>query len=254
MITRILLHGCNGKMGKVISQALDKNDSCIVVAGVDINTKTDFNYPVFATPSECNVDFDVIIDFSTMKALPAIIEYAKVSKRGIVVATTGLTEEYKYLYKALSLEVPVFVSANMSLGINILISLAQKATAILNENFDIEIIEAHHNMKIDAPSGTALMIADAINETVDGRYNYEYDRHASHEPRTKNEIGIHAIRGGTIVGDHTVLFAGSEEVIEITHRAQSRNVFAQGAIAAAKFIAFRSPGLYSMKDLIDSKN
>jgi 4-hydroxy-tetrahydrodipicolinate reductase len=253
MITRILLHGCNGKMGKVISQALEKNDTCLVVAGIDINTRSDFGYPVFSTPGECNADFDVIIDFSTMKALPAIVDFAKSSKKGIVIATTGLTEEYKYLYKALSLEVPVFVSANMSLGINILISLAQKATAILSDNFDIEIIEAHHNMKIDAPSGTALMIADSINETVDGRYNYEYDRHANHEARTKNEIGIHAIRGGTIVGDHTVLFAGSEEVLEITHRAQSRNVFAQGAIAAAKFIAFKEPGLYSMKELIDSK-
>ncbi len=252
METKILMHGCNGRMGKVISQALSGDKNCIVVAGVDVNTEQYFAYPVFSSPEECNVDFDVIIDFSTPKALPSLFVFAGKNKKAIVIATTGLAEEQKESYLILSKSVPVFVSANMSLGINVLISLVKKATLLLHDSFDIEITEAHHNKKVDAPSGTALMIADEINKTVDGKYSYEYDRHLVREPRKESEIGIHAIRGGSIVGDHTVYFAGSEEVLEVTHRARSRNVFAQGAIAAAKFIAFKSPGLYSMEDLVGS--
>jgi len=250
METKILMHGCNGRMGKVISESLAGDNNCIVVAGIDINTEQYFSYPVFSSPENCTVDFDVIIDFSTPKALPALFDFAGKNKKAIVIATTGLTQDQKEHYLALSKSVPVFVSANMSLGINVLISLVKKATSLLHDSFDIEITEAHHNKKIDAPSGTALMIADEINKTVDSKYSYTYDRHSVREPRNESEIGIHAIRGGSIVGDHTVYFAGSEEVLEITHRARSRNVFAQGAIAAAKFVAFKSPGLYSMEDLV----
>ena len=250
METKILMHGCNGRMGKVISEALSDNENCFVVAGIDINTEEYFSYPVFSSPEECNIEFDVIIDFSTPKALPSLFDFAKRKNKAIVIATTGLSTEQKNSYCELSKSVPVFVSANMSLGINVLISLVKKAALLLHENYDIEITEAHHNKKIDAPSGTALMIADEINKSVNEKYTYTYDRHSIREPRRVDEIGIHAIRGGSIVGDHTVYFAGSEEVLEVTHRARSRNVFAQGAIAAAKFIAFKSPGLYSMEDLV----
>lgn len=250
MQTNILMHGCNGRMGKVISEALTDNENCKITAGIDINTAKNFSYPVFSSPEKCDVDFDVIIDFSTPNALPAIFDFALSRKKAIVIATTGLLTEHKESYIELSKSVPVFVSANMSLGINVLISLVKKAASLLHEDYDIEITEAHHNKKIDAPSGTALMIADEINKTVSNKFSYTYDRHNLSQPRKSNEIGIHAIRGGSIVGDHTVFFAGSEEVLEITHRARSRNVFAQGAIAAAKFIAFKPPGIYSMEDLV----
>lgn len=250
MSVKVLLNGCNGRMGRVISEILDNSDNCCVVAGVDIFDKQNFAYPVFTKPDLCNIDFDVIIDFSNPIALPAIIKFAKDKSKPIVIATTGLSDDLKSAYLELSKSVPVFVSANMSLGINMLIELATKAASILYPEFDIELIEAHHNQKLDAPSGTALMIADAINKTCDDVMNYEYDRHQKRAKREKSELGIHAVRGGTIVGDHTVLFAGSQEVIEITHRAQSRDVFARGAIAAAKFVSDKQPGMYSMKELI----
>jgi len=248
--TKILLHGCNGRMGQVISKILDENSSCTVVAGIDLIAKENFSYPVYTKPADCKIDFDVIIDFSNSIALPAILDFAKNSKKPIVIATTGLTEEMKKKYMDFASDIPVFVSANMSLGINMLIMLAQKATSILYPEFDIEIVEAHHNQKLDAPSGTALMIADAINETTGSSLDYVYDRHNVRSKRQNKELGIHSIRGGTIVGDHTVYFAGGEEVLEITHRAQSRDVFARGAISAAKFLTSQAPGLYSMKDLI----
>lgn len=250
MGTSILLHGCNGRMGQVISRILDGNDSCKVVAGIDLKGTQNFAYPVFTRPEDCSVDFDVIIDFSNPAALPSIMQFASQKKKPIVIATTGLSDELKKSCLDLSNQVGVFISANMSLGINMLIQLAQKATSILYPEFDIEILEAHHNQKLDAPSGTALMIADAINETADQVLEYTYNRQEKRAKREKKELGIHSIRGGTIVGDHTVYFAGGEEVLEITHRAQSRDVFARGAIAAAKFVASKGPGVYSMKELI----
>ncbi len=250
MKIRVLLNGCNGKMGHVISQILENSEECSVVAGIDLSNKQSFSYPVFLSPAQCDVESDVIIDFSNPIALPAIIKYSRSKNVPIVISTTGLTDEIKKEYLDLSKTVPVFVSANMSLGINILIELAKKATSILYPEFDIEIVEAHHNQKLDAPSGTALMIADAINETANNKMEYEYNRSAKRSKRQSRELGIHSIRGGTIVGDHTVYFAGQQEVIEITHRAQSREVFARGAIAAAKFLASKAPGLYSMKELI----
>jgi 4-hydroxy-tetrahydrodipicolinate reductase len=250
MKTRILLHGCNGRMGQVISAILEASDTCSVVAGIDLVVKQNFSYPVYAGVSDCHEEFDVIIDFSNPIALPAILAFAQKQMKPVVIATTGFSPQVKEQYLALSGIVPVFVSANMSLGINLLVQLAQKAASVLYPEFDIEIVEAHHNQKLDAPSGTALMIADEINQTLDNAMEYVYDRHDKHEKRNGREIGIHSIRGGSIVGDHTVYFAGSQEVIEITHRAQSREVLARGAVAAAKFLSSQKPGLYSMKDLI----
>lgn len=250
MTTRILLNGCNGRMGQVISRTLADSKELSVVSGIDLMDKQNFSYPVFSNPTDVEIDFDVIIDFSNPSALPAILDFAEKKRKPIVIATTGLTSELKIRYLELSRVVPVFVSANMSLGINMLIELAKKATSILYPEFDLEIIEAHHNQKVDAPSGTALMIADAINDTANGSMEYVYDRHLVRAKREKTELGMHSIRGGSIVGDHTVVFAGAEEVLEITHRAQSRDVFARGAIAAARFLANQTPGLYSMKELI----
>ncbi|MHB1453547.1 MAG: 4-hydroxy-tetrahydrodipicolinate reductase [Saccharofermentanales bacterium] len=253
MSVRILLNGCNGRMGRVISEALKSDPTCTVVAGIDLYGGSPFGYPVFSSPASCDLDFDVIIDFSNPAALPAICEYAQLNSKAVVIATTGLNDAMKALYMDLSRHVPVFVSANMSLGINMLIQLVSQAASVLSGEFDIEILEAHHNQKLDAPSGTALMIADAIRDNADIELEYTYDRHQAHEPRPKSQLGIHSIRGGTIVGDHTVFFAGKEEVLEITHRAQSRNVFAQGAIAAAKYLPGLPAGLYTMKDLIGSR-
>lgn len=250
MALKILLNGCNGRMGREISQLVEEDESCEIVAGIDINNKKHFSFPVFNSPEKCDIPFDVIIDFSVPQALPAIFEYARSKKKGIVIATTGLEQKHKEMYEEISAIVPVFVSANMSLGINVLLSLAKKASAVLGEDFDIEIVESHHNKKIDAPSGTALMIADKINESAGNKYDYRFDRHILNEPRKPNEIGIHAIRGGSIVGEHTVLFAGELETVEITHKAKSRSVFGLGGVAAAKFIADKKPGLYSMEDLV----
>ncbi|MHB1483126.1 MAG: 4-hydroxy-tetrahydrodipicolinate reductase [Saccharofermentanales bacterium] len=252
--TRILLHGCNGRMGQAISRICQESVDLEVTAGVDLVSKKMFDYPVFTDIADTSVDFDVIIDFSNPATggVMAVIDYAAKKDKPVVIATTGLSSEMKDSYIGLSKKVPVFVSANMSIGINMLIQLVKKAASVLSPDFDIEIVEAHHNQKLDAPSGTALMIADAINETLDDSLEYTYDRHSKHAKRSSNEIGIHSIRGGTIVGEHSVYFAGGEEVLEIAHRAQSREVFARGAIAAAKFIVTQKPGLYDMSDLIGS--
>lgn len=249
---RILLHGCNGRMGKAITRICENNEGFEVVAGVDIDPKKLFDYPVFSRISDCNNDFDIIIDFSNPLALHEVLDYADIMAKPVVIATTGLPSEIKEKYLDVSKRVPVFVSANMSIGINMLIQLAKKATSILSPAFDIEIVEAHHNQKLDAPSGTALMIADAINETINHSLEYTYDRHEKRAKRSSSELGIHSIRGGTIVGNHTVYFAGAEEVLEITHRAQSREVFARGAIMAARFLLSKEAGLYDMEDLIGS--
>lgn len=251
MKTRVLLHGCNGRMGQVISAMLEDHDALMVSAGVDLNVKQNFSYPVYSNPVDCREEIDVIIDFSNPIALPSILSFAEKKSIPIVIATTGLSQEVKDHYLSLSKSIPVFVSANMSLGINMLIQLARIAAAKLYPEFDIEIVEAHHNQKLDAPSGTALMIADEINEAAGHAMDYVYDRHTRREKRDAKELGIHSIRGGSIVGDHTVYFAGAQETLEITHRAQSRDVLARGGIAAAKFLVSQKPGLYSMKDLIE---
>lgn len=246
---KIIMHGCNGKMGQVISSIASNDPNTKMVAGIDPNININNPYPVFPSANLCTVDADVIIDFSTAKAINSLLEFAVSKKIPVVICTTGLNNnEIENIHKA-SKEIPILFSANMSLGVNLIIDLAKKATAILsNANFDIEIIEKHHNQKIDAPSGTALAIANAINEN--NEYTYKYDRSLEREKRNKKEIGIHAIRGGTIVGEHSVIYAGQDEIIELKHTAMSKEIFAVGAINGAKFLANKTPGLYTMGDLI----
>ncbi|MHC1750052.1 MAG: 4-hydroxy-tetrahydrodipicolinate reductase [Cellulosilyticaceae bacterium] len=250
---KILMHGCNGKMGQVITRIIKEHPDLEVVAGVDPNLTIPNNFPVYSKADECSVDVDVIIDFSTAKAVPSLLEYAISKNIPTVVCTTGLSEEtIDYINKA-SYKIPVFFSANMSLGVNLIISLAKRATEILADSgFDIEIIEKHHNQKIDAPSGTALAIANAINTTLDGSYDFCYDRSTTREKRPKKEIGIHAVRGGTIVGEHEIIFAGTDEIVSLTHTATSKEVFAVGSLKAARFLATKTPGLYNMEHLLNA--
>lgn len=249
---RILLVGCNGRMGRTLSTLSTSGDRVRIVGGVDSNSSVLFDYPVFPSFEACNVVPDVIIDFSNPAALPSLIDFASQHSLPTVVATTGLDASHKEALKAASARIPVFVSANMSLGINLLLDLAAKAAAVLYPEFDIELVEAHHNQKLDAPSGTALMIADRVNEALENRLHYVYDRHSTRSKRDGYELGIHSIRGGSIVGEHTLLFAGPDEIVEIRHSAQSRDVFAHGAMKAACFLMGKAPGMYSMKDLIAS--
>ena len=249
---KITLIGANGKMGQVISRLVEQKDDSSVVCGIDINTEEKAGYPVYASPDEIKEECDVIIDFSHPSSLSSALEYAVTNNKGIVVATTGLSKEQIAEIEAASKKTPVFFSANMSLGVNLLIQLAKKATALLEDNFDIEIVEKHHNLKIDAPSGTALAIADAINDVSQYSNEYIYDRHSTRNKRSKREIGIHSVRGGTIVGEHDVIFAGTDEIIEIKHTATSKEIFAVGAVKAAHFLNGKEPGLYNMDDLISS--
>lgn len=248
---KALMHGCNGKIGQTIARIISNHEGIELVAGVDPYLGIPNTFPVFATLSECNIPVDVIIDFSTAKAIPALLDYAVNTQTPVVVCTTGLSPEDIQKLHFTSTKVPVFFSANMSLGVNLLIALAKRATEVLSDSsFDIEIIEKHHNQKIDAPSGTALAIADAINDTLSEPYTYCYDRSTIREKRSKKEIGIHAVRGGTIVGEHEILFAGNDEFITLKHQATSKDVFAVGAIKAAKFLAHKGPGLYDMSHLL----
>ncbi len=250
-MTNIIMHGCNGKMGQVISGIVADTESTTMVAGIDPYTGIDNVYPVFTTPDACDVESDVIIDFSTASAVESIIDYAVKTNTPLVLCTTGLSEEQINYMNAASEKVAILFSANMSLGVNLLISLAQKATAILTDaNFDIEIVEKHHNQKLDAPSGTALAIADGINEVLDNSYEYKYDRSQDRVKRPKKEIGLHAVRGGTIVGEHDIIFAGEDEIIELNHKAMSKRIFAVGAVNAAKFLNGKPAGLYNMGDMM----
>lgn len=248
---KVIMHGCNGKMGHTISKLIENDPSCTMVAGVDVNTTCFFDYPVFSSLETCDVDADVIIDFSIAHAVEPMLKSAITKKIPVVVCTTGLSEDQINIVKETSLKIPVLFSANMSLGVNLLVSLVKKATEILAPaNFDIEIIEKHHNQKVDAPSGTALYIADSINETLNNEYEYKYDRSQERVKRPQKEIGIHAVRGGSIVGEHQVIFAGQDEIIEINHMAHSKDVFAVGSINAAKFLAGQNIGLYNMGHVI----
>lgn len=251
MSLRIFLNGCQGRMGQVMAGLIRENPEMSLVAGSDLKAQPTADYPVFTTANDCDVDFDVIIDFSNPAALPLLMDLMRRTGKPAVICTTGLSDNVRDQLEQISRQQAVFISANMSLGINILISLAQKAAAVLYPEFDIEIVEAHHRQKLDAPSGTALMIADGIRRTLsDQKLDYVYDRTQRRIKRDSHEIGIHAIRGGTIVGEHTVIFAGDEETVSIHHSAQSRQVFARGALAAARFLAGKPAGLYSMQDLI----
>lgn len=248
-MTRILLVGACGKMGAAVASCVKEDNSLKIVGGIDFAEKL-CEFPVYRDFSKVNTDCDVIIDFSNPILLDSILEYAKSKKIPAVIATTGYTEEQIKKIHDAAKEIPIFFTFNMSLGVNLLCSLAKKAAQILGGNFDVEIVEKHHNQKIDAPSGTAIMLANAVNEAYDDRLYYEYDRHSKRQKRTKNEIGIHSIRGGTIVGEHDVIFAGHDEVITLSHSAASKGVFAAGAVKAAKFIVGKNAGLYEMSDVI----
>ncbi len=248
---RILLSGANGAMGHEIASCINNRSDCKVVAGLDINTACYGDFPIFKNTNELTCSADVIIDFSHVSVLTPLLQYAKKERIPAVLCTTGYTAAQVEELKEASKQIPVFYSRNMSLGINLLIELAKKASAILGNQFDIEIIEKHHNKKIDAPSGTALMIADGIADGMDNDMHYVYDRHSQRKKRDKNEIGLHAVRGGTIVGEHEVLFAGHHETLSILHTAQSKEVFATGSVNAALFLTDQPTGLYDMADLIN---
>lgn len=250
-MTDILLSGCCGRMGRAIASYVNEQDEFNIVAGIDINGG-EKEFPVFVSPFSFNGKADVIIDFSSPAALPGLLEYAVKNKIPAVIATTGLSEAHIELIHKAAEEIPVFFSANMSLGVNLVCELAKVAAKVLGDSYDIEIIEAHHNQKVDAPSGTALMIADSISDELSTRPNYEYNRQAKREKRPKNEIGIHSVRGGTIIGEHEVIFAGYNEVIKISHSAASKELFAAGAVNASKFIKDKNPGLYSMSDIVSA--
>lgn len=249
-MTRIIMNGCNGKMGQVITRLAAEDSDTEIVAGFDIKDDKENTYPVFTNPEEFEGEADVVIDFSHPSSLTGILSFCKKRKLPVIICTTGLSSEQKEEFKEASKEIPVFFSANMSIGINLLIDLAKKAAKLLEGSFDIEIVERHHNQKIDAPSGTALAIADGIDEVLSFPAEYVYDRHSVRRKRKNTEIGISAVRGGTIVGDHEVIFAGNDEVIELSHHAYSKEVFAVGAIKAAKFIKGKAAGMYDMNDLI----
>lgn len=251
-MTRIILSGCNGKMGQVITRIVAENQNATIVAGIDINTKISNSYPVYSSPFDVEEEADVIIDFSHPNCLENLLSFAKQKNLGAVIATTGLNSAQKVLLEETSKQIPVFFSANMSLGINLIIDLAKRAAKLLEGSFDIEIIEKHHNQKIDAPSGTALAIADSISEVLNEKPEYVYDRHSTRKKRTKTEIGLHAVRGGTIVGEHDVIFAGNDEVIELKHHAASKEVFAVGAVKAAIFLSGKQADMYNMNDLVAS--
>lgn len=245
----MLLCGACGKMGRAVTALAESDPEIEIICGVD---KSDAlaPYPVYHDFGSVTVIPDVIVDFSNVSTLDSLLDFAVTKKIPLVIATTGYTENQIGQIKKAAETVPVFFTFNMSLGINLLCSLAKKAADILGEQFDIEIVEKHHNQKLDAPSGTALMLANAINEEFDDQKYYEYDRHSKRRKRSQNEIGIHSIRGGTIVGEHEVIFAGHDEVITLSHSAGSKEVFAVGALKAAKFLPNRPAGLYDMKDVV----
>ncbi len=238
-------------MGRAVAEAAKAGDAVQIVAGID-RYKVDRDFPVFDSPDQCHVEADCVIDFSNPSVTLDVVNMCSRLGTPLIMATTGLDQERQDALEQLSKTVPVFTSANMSLGVNLLIRLSKMAAAMLEGSFDIEIVERHHNQKLDAPSGTALALADAINDTLHTKDTYVYDRHSRREARNPHEIGISSIRGGNIVGEHEVLFAGRDEVLSLTHRATSREVFAVGALRAAEFIAGKAPGRYSMNDLMDS--
>nr|WP_315049313.1 4-hydroxy-tetrahydrodipicolinate reductase [uncultured Lachnoanaerobaculum sp.] len=250
-MTKIILNGANGAMGKVVSELIALDSTVEIVAGVDLNTDVDLGFPVFDDIRKIDIEADAVIDFALVKAVDNLLDFIEEKKIPAVICTTGLSEEQIGRINELSKNTAILRSANMSLGINTLSKvLAQIAPTLRAAGFDIEIVEAHHRRKLDAPSGTAILLADAVNENMDEKLTYTYDRSKRHEPRRSDEIGLSAVRGGTIVGDHDVIFAGEDEVITLSHRAYSRKIFANGAISAAKFLQGKTAGLYDMSDVI----
>lgn len=250
-MTKIIMLGCNGRMGQMITDLVAQDDEAKIVAGIDVVNNRENTYPVFATLGDCDVEADVIIDFSSANEFEVRMDYAVEKQVPIIVCSTGLSEEQLAYMRQASEKVAVLKSANMSLGINLLLKLVKEAAEKLAaEGFDVEIVEKHHNQKLDAPSGTALALADSVNEAVGGQYEYVYDRSQVRQKRGKKELGISAVRGGTIVGDHDVIFAGTDEVVTFSHTAYSRAVFAKGSIAAAKYIKGKGAGMYDMADVL----
>lgn len=253
-MTRVIMNGCNGKMGQCITRICKEDPDICIVAGVDLYQGIENSYPVFASIRECDVEADVVIDFSNVAAVDELLDYCEEKEMPVVLCTTGLSEEQNERVLQVSQSTAVLKSANMSLGVNTLIELLRKAALVFAPaGFDMEIVEKHHNQKVDAPSGTALALADAMNDALEGAYTYKYDRSAERIKRDKYEIGISAVRGGNIVGEHEVFFAGQDEVIEFKHTAYSKAVFAKGAVEAAKFLNGKSAGFYGMADVIASK-
>ena len=249
-MVKIIMHGCNGHMGQVISGIVEKDPDAEIVAGIDIADQGKNSYPVFTDIDACQVEADAIIDFSA-KATDKLLEYSAARQIPVVLCSTGLSQEQLAKVEETSRKVAVLKSANMSLGINTLLKLVQDAARVLAAaGFDMEIVEKHHRLKLDAPSGTALALADSINEAMDNQYHYVYDRSQKREKRDDKEIGISAVRGGTIVGEHEIIFAGQDEVIEFKHTAYSKAIFGKGAVEAAKFLAGKPAGRYDMSDVI----
>lgn len=250
-MVKVLMHGCNGKMGQVISRMAAETEGVELAAGVDRFLGKENPYPVFESIESCDVPVDVVIDFSNAAAVDGLLEACVKKQLPVVLCTTGLSEEQLRKVQETSGKIAVLRSANMSLGVNLLLKLLGDAAKVLSPaGFDIEIVEKHHNQKVDAPSGTAIAMADAVSKALDSEYTYTYDRSRERKKREKKEIGISAVRGGSIVGEHEVIYAGEDEVIEFKHTAYSKAVFAKGAISAAMFLAGREPGLYDMSDVI----
>lgn len=250
-MTDIIILGIHGRMGQVLCELIVERNDCQVVGGVDLVQHANSAVPVAKSLEELGITADVVIDFSNPEATKKALQWCVDTKTACVICTTGLDAEAQALLAEATKVIPVFKSANMSLGINLLVELAQKAVLTLGDGYDIEIVEKHHHNKLDAPSGTALLLADEINEAASGKYEYVYDRHAVREKRSQNEIGIHAVRGGSIVGEHEILFCGPDEVISLSHSAGSRRVFANGAVNAAVYLKRKGgAGLYSMKQLV----
>ena len=250
-MTRILLSGCCGKMGRFVAAAVAQRKDCEIVAGIDIVDDSTLGFPVFANYDEVEVKADVIIDFSNPSLLPAMLSHAVKTNTGVVLATTGLTDEQIKAVEDASETVPVFFSYNISIGVSLRCELSKDSAKVLGNCFDVEIVEAHHNQKLDAPSGTAIMLGNAVKEEMPDAY-FEYDRHSKREKRHTNEIGIHSVRGGTIVGEHEVIFAGNDEIVKLSHSARSRAIFANGAVNAAVFLKNKENGVYNMSNLVNS--
>lgn len=250
-MVKVIMHGCNGKMGQVITRLAAADPELAIVAGVDARAQALNDYPVFGDISECDVEADVVIDFSNAAAVDHLLDWCQEKQMPVVLCTTGLSGEQLQRVEEAAGRTAVLKSANMSLGVNLLMKLLQDAAKVLApEGFDMEIVERHHKQKVDAPSGTAIALADALNGALEGDYEYVYDRSGQRKKRDSHEIGISAVRGGTIVGEHEVIFAGEDEVIEFKHTAYSKALFAKGAVAAAKFLAGKGPGRYDMSDVI----
>lgn len=250
-MVKVIMHGCNGKMGQVITKIAAEDEELKIVAGIDKYTGIVNTYPVFPDIKDCDVDADVVIDFSNASAVEGLLDYCVEKQIPVVLCTTGLNEEQLQKVEKASEQVAVLKSANMSLGVNLLLKLLKDATKVLAPaGFDVEIVERHHNQKVDAPSGTALALADSINEELNNEYEYKFDRSTERLKRNKKEIGVMAVRGGTIVGEHEVIYAGNDEVIEFKHTAYSKAVFAKGAVEAARFLAGKGAGRYDMSDVI----